>query len=93
MVWRSRSSEVSTVLPARGQTEVLTVLLRLEAIAVPAAAAVPEPSTLTLLQVKEPTHCVVLTRTHFLAQETVIFRAREGGREGERERERERERE
>ena len=53
MVGRSGGSDVSAVLPALGQTEVLTVLLRLEAIAVPAAAAVLKEAAAAHVDVEE----------------------------------------
>lgn len=62
------------LLPSHGQTYALTVLLCLEAIAVPAAASVPETSTLFLLQVKVPTHGVVLTGADLLDQQTGVCR-------------------
>lgn len=60
------------------QTEVLALLLCLEAVFVAAAAAVPEAGTFVLLAVKEPHHGVVLAAAGVLAAETGIWM---GGRQ------------
>ena len=67
-------------LPTPVQTESLTVLSRGEAVAVPAAAAIPEASTLSPLRVEGPVHRVVLTRTHLLAQGAAGWSTRDGRR-------------
>lgn len=51
-------------------TEVFTLLLRLEAVVVAAAAAVPETGTFALYGVEEPHHGVVLAVAGVLAEET-----------------------
>lgn len=60
-----------------GQTEVLALLFRLEAVAVAAAAAVPEPRTFILFGVEEPHHGVVLAAALVLAEETGVCEERE----------------
>lgn len=55
-----------------GQTEVLALVLRGEAVLVAAAAAVPEARALTLLGVKEPHHGVVLAAALVLPQEAGV---------------------
>ena len=58
--------------PTLRQTQVLTLLLRVEAVGVAAAAAVPEAGTLALLGVKEPHHGVVLAAALVLAEEAAV---------------------
>lgn len=55
------------------QTEVLALLLRLEAVAVAATATVPEPRTFVLFCVKEPHHGVVLAATRVLVEVTGVW--------------------
>lgn len=57
---------------ALGQTEVLALVLRGEAVLVAAAAAVPEARALILLGVKEPHHGVVLAAALVLPQEAGV---------------------
>lgn len=57
--------------PTLGQTEVLALLLRLEAVVIAAAAAVPEASALVLLAVVEPHHGEALAAALVLLQEAV----------------------
>lgn len=59
--------------PTLRQTEVLTLLLRLEAVIVAAAAAVPKANAFVLLGVKEPHHGVVLAAALVLAEETAVW--------------------
>lgn len=68
LIQRDPSSFSST----RGHTEVFTLLLRLEAVAVSSAAAVPEAGTFALFGVEEPHHGVILTAAGVLAQETGV---------------------
>ena len=56
-----------------GQTEVLALLLRLEAVLVAATAAVPEAGALALLVVVEPHHGVVLAAAGVLAEDTGVW--------------------
>lgn len=65
----SGSSPSSTL----GQTEALALGLRLEAVVVAAAAAVPEASALVHLVVKEPHHGVVLAAARVLVQEAGVW--------------------
>lgn len=58
--------------PTLGQTEVLALLLRLEAVVIAAATSVPEASALALLGVKEPHHGEGLAAALVLAQEAVV---------------------
>lgn len=59
--------------PTLRQTQVLTLFLRLEAVRVAAAAAVPEARTFPLFGVKEPHHGVVLAAALVLAEETAVW--------------------
>lgn len=54
------------------QTQVLALLLRLEAVSVTVAAAVPEPDALVLNGVEEPHHGVVLAAAGVLALEAGV---------------------
>lgn len=59
---------------ALGQTQVLALVLRGEAVVVAATAAEPEARALVLLGVKEPHHGVVLAAALVLAQEAGVCR-------------------
>lgn len=59
--------------PTLGQTEVLALRLRLEAVVVAAAAAVPEARAFVLLGVEEPHHGVVLAAALVLAEEAGVW--------------------
>lgn len=59
---------------ALGQTQVLALVLRGEAVVVAATAAEPEARALVLLGVKEPHHGVVLAAALVLAQEAGVYR-------------------
>lgn len=59
--------------PTLGQTEVLALRLRLEAVVVAAAAAVPEAGAFVLLGVEEPHHGVVLAAAQVLIQEAGVW--------------------
>lgn len=67
------SSLLSVSSSALHHAEVLAVLLRLEAVAVAAAAAVPEAGTFALLRVEEPHHDVVLAAALVLSQEAGVW--------------------
>lgn len=62
--------------PTLGQAEVLALLLRLEAVVIAAAAAVPEASALVALGVEEPHHGVApaAALALVLVQEAVVCR-------------------
>lgn len=66
---------LSSSSPALQQTQALALLLRLEAVPVAAAAAVPEARALALLGVEEPHHGVVLTAALVLRLEAGVFGA------------------
>lgn len=59
--------------PTLRQAEVLALVLRLEAVPVAAAAAIPEARAFVLLGVEEPHHGVVLAAALVLAEEAVIW--------------------
>lgn len=62
------------------QAQVLALLLRLEAVFVAAAAAVPEADTFALRGVEEPHHGVVLAAALVLAEQTGLCTDRVRGR-------------
>lgn len=59
--------------PTLGQTEVLALRLRLEAVVIAAAAAIPEAGAFVLLGVEEPHHGVVLAGALVLIQEAGVW--------------------
>lgn len=67
--------------PSPGQAEVLTLLLRLEAVVVAAAAAVPEASALVVLAVEEPHHGEALASARVLLQGAVACRGQHSAQE------------
>lgn len=69
--WRAPAAAPSAAL---GQTQVLALVLRGEAVVVAATAAEPEARALVLLGVKEPHHGVVLAAALVLAQEAGVCR-------------------
>lgn len=57
---------------AFGQTEVLALVPRIEAVVIASTTAVPKANALVLLRVEEPHRSVFVTVSLVLAQETVV---------------------